>query len=524
MRSRIAKRATTGVFRGWVVGVVCVALLPRCGGGASASYRPQPSLSESLSAQAGFGPIREEWLLSSRSERAVLGHRLRVFRQRHAEDPLARVADAYLAILALDRGDEAEARRLAAGIANGPQGNTTDLGVLVQGVSLSRRGKANDALAKLTPLIGKLIDPFAQDLLHESVAEAGVQAQRWFMAVQTMNDWLKSTTEAQLGPVRARVNALLKRFPAPALEQTLRAVRLDRDREVWGKEIRHALAARLARVAMERADPRLARSVLETSRTVIQMEEDGDSLAALAASGGDAARISGSRVGLVLPTASDQLRRRGGEALAGALEVFQPRPGEDYVPGAPADEAPMLVVREQSGEAHALDEAIRALEAEGVALVIAGFDVLGASVAASSAEARGLPVVLLTAPERPPASSFAFVLGERDPAWGSDSPQATAAGARGHSRMARVAMGVPPAGSAGATCAEGLYGSGDTRFPLPAWRAQGITAILMDGPSWCAKDLLRELATSGYRPSIWKAFISAKTSIVLLSRVRVASL
>ena len=83
------------------------------------------------------------------------------------------MAEAYLAFIALDRGNPAEARAMAQRVREGPSGNTRDLGTLIDGASLAREGKPEKALQLLDPLVGRMIDSFAQDLLHGRQVGAG---------------------------------------------------------------------------------------------------------------------------------------------------------------------------------------------------------------------------------------------------------------------------------------------------------------------------------------------------------------
>lgn len=473
-----------------------------CGGSPSAA-RPVPSMAVSLEAQSAFQPIRERWLLSTTDERASLEPRLRAFRTRYTTDPLARVADAYLAFVALDRGDTERARELADRVREGPRGNTRDLGTLIDGASLAREGKPEQALRLLDPLVGKMIDDFAQDLLHEAVVRAAVDAHRWYQAVVYMNEWLRGTHERDVDAVRGKVDELLARFPAGSLESALRAMGATPQRDVWEKGLREALAARLAAVAMERSDPNLARSVLETSRTVVGMGEAGTTLAQLATSGGRAPRIVGARVGLLMETGARVRAARSAQVVAGALEVFRPaRSTERDSSPASGPEPPVLVTRDVPPDG-SLADALEELAYRGASVVVGGYDPERSAELSAYAESQSIPVVLLVAPDPMPRDArFTFVIGGEEPSWSNPSAD-QAAGQVDPSRDVRVGPGEPPDQPRTASCDRSPARAGEATFPVAAWREAGAGAVAVDGPARCARNVLQDLAGARFTPTVF---------------------
>ena len=502
--SRIAKGTSSRVAA--TAGVAVAALVLGAAGGCSGSKGakgdPVPTLAQSLDAQLAFQDIRSRWVLATRSERAALEPKVRAFRQRFAHDPVARVADAYLAFIALDRGDVEGARAAARHVRAGDPGNTRDLGVLIDGAALLRAGKPEAALERLEPLVGKMIDGFAQDLLHETVVAAAVDAHRWFQAVVYMNEWLRMADEQDKPSIRARLDTLFEKFPPNTLEASLRTVQNERDRDQWETELRASLATRLATIAMERGDPNLARSVLESSQLEDDLGDAGAGLAVLATSGGWSPRIIGARVGMLAQT-GEAVRDRSADVIAGALEVFRPGRSRDIEPGAPGPQPPALITRDVGEEADvhaALDE----LAYEGAAVIIAGLDAKSAQAAAAYAETQSIPVVLLITPQQPRAGSrFTFVAGVEDTSWLAASATMEAARKAGHAHPLRIAAGQPAKDQEGASCEAPRGRAGESRFPVVAWKAAGVDAIAIDGSGWCARDVLQDLSRGQFRPPVF---------------------
>jgi hypothetical protein len=494
----LSKRGTANVS---CAILVAGATVLSCGGSGS-SIRPVPSLAVSLEAQSSFQPIREQWLLSTMEERASLESRLEAFGLRYRSDPLARVAEAYLAFIALDRGKPAEARAMAQRVREGPSGNTRDLGTLIDGASLAREGKPEAALQLLDPLVGRMIDSFAQDLLHEAVVGAAVDAHRWYQAVVYMNEWLRATNEQDMAAVRAKVDKLLGRFPPGSLESALRAMGASKQGDIWEKELREAVAARLAAVAMERSDPNLARSVLETSRTVVGMGEAGTSLAQLATSGGRAPRIIGARVGLVVETDERLRLARSAEAVAGALAVFKPDRSMDLEPGHPGAEPPVLVTRDVPRDG-TLADALDDLAYQGVSIIVGGYDPERSAELATYAESESIPVILLVAPKTMPAGArFTFVAGTAEPSW-TTAVSDQAARQVDPARSARVGVGKAPEQPLVASCDRRAVRAGETTFPVATWQAANVESVAIDGPAWCARGVVRDLKATRFSPTLF---------------------
>jgi len=474
-----------------------------CSGSSQRSETPVASLAQSEQSQQAFQLIRQRWALATPHERLALEPELQEFRARFPTDPLTRVANVYLAWIALERGDLDTATRLADNVSKGPAGNTRDMAVLVIAAVRCRQGKPEAALDLLTPLVGKLLDPFSQEVMHAQLIDATIQARRWFEALAYMDDWLRSAEPHDRGAIRARLAVMMAGLPPDALELALRTMRGTRQRGGWSEDTRSLVAEQLSRIALGRSDPALARTVIETPGALETLGDAGDTLAQLASSGGLAPRVLDSTIGLVLPARNDLLRARAAEVVSGALEVFGPAGSTtdaDGGSGIAPSESPALITRDHRDIAAPSRAPFDELAHEGAALIVAGFDADGALLASRFAESEAVPVILLHAPSEPLKDpKYTFVVGE-----GEDAIAAalTEAASRGGRKAARIG-GAPAAETDRfASCEAKAVRAGELRFPLVDWRKQGVGAIALAGPSHCARDALLELTTARWAPAL----------------------
>jgi hypothetical protein len=180
----------------------------------------------------------------------------------------------------------------------GPAGTAHDLGELAQGAVLRKSGQPAQAFDRLLPLVGKLIDPYARALFDEEIVRAAIDARRWYEAVAYMDLWLRESQDDARATARANVDRALAGVPPEALELMLQAMRADRGRAGYGTEIRQAVVARLAAVAIEEGNTELARRLVESSGANPVTGDVAEGLEELASSGG-APAIDGRTVGLL---------------------------------------------------------------------------------------------------------------------------------------------------------------------------------------------------------------------------------
>ena len=451
---------------GFALALGCAAA---CGGSRTGVVAPTVPLSSSIEAQTELRGIEASFAQSSRAERLALENRLLAFHEHFPKDALGPVADVMLAWIALERGDLGRATELASRAEKQTDfvGTTAELARMIQGAALRRSGKAEAALGKLLPLLGKLIDPHARTFLNEEATASAIGAKHHGQAIELMLVWLHEASLEERAEVRSKLAELLASIPpvalAPILEERRRKYPEPLNEEL---EVQKTLIERLSDAAISARDQQLARRLLGAAMPLLGTS--ADEIAELAA-GAAGARVEAPTLGLVLPTRSLEARRRGTQVISGVM----------FGLGLPGSKA-RLVTRDDLGRDTGIEDALEGLGADGAAIVIAGVDREEATIAAKFAARESIPVVLLHPPAPDVADSpFVFVVGEE--------PE----------RVRKALVGVLPA--KGQTVWVGDKGSVDmareeafecSRLP-PSWR--GIGGVVVFGS--CVSDVL--LAISG---------------------------
>ncbi|MRG94718.1 hypothetical protein [Polyangium spumosum] len=448
---------------------VALACASACDGSRTIVVAPTVPLSSSIEAQTELRGIEASFAQSSRAERLALEKRLLAFQKRFPEDALGPVADVMLAWIALERGDLGRATELASRAEKQTDllGTTAELARMIQGAALRRSGKAEAALGKLLPLLGKLLDPHARTFLNEETTASAIGAKHHGQAIELMLVWLHEASFEERSEVRAKLAELVASIPpdalTPILEERRKKYPEPQSEEL---EVQKALVARLSDAAISAHDQKLAGRLLGSAMPLLGT--GADEIAELA-QGAGGARVEAPTLGLVLPTRSLEARRRGTQVVSGVM----------FGLGLPGSKA-RLVTRDDLGRDTGIEDALEGLGADGAAIVIAGVDREEATIAAKFAARESIPVLLLHPPAPDVADSpFVFVIGEE--------PE----------RVRKALVGVLP--SKGQTVWIGDKGSVDmaqeeafecTRLP-PSWRGIGGAAVYGS----CVSDVL--LATAG---------------------------
>lgn len=368
---------------------------------------PGLSLSSSPAAQAAFRPLLRRWASAqSREERAQVGPDLEAFVARFRGDGKVPAAEALLAWIAIEKGDLIAGKRLSRGAANLGPGTWQDVSLLAGGAIKRRNGDAAGALAIFRPLLGTLIDPWARDLLNEEAIAAALGAGDPALAMKVMNVWLREADDEEQQLVRSRVERALAGMADADL------IKLYDQRAAAAKaaegEIDPLFVKRVAEIAIAAKDAVLAKKLLQRSGPLLG--DRGDAVARLAA-GAAAIRIDARTVGLLLSFRTAETRRRSAEVASGVAWGLE-------LPGSGA----RLVVRDDGGDEERISGALTDLGRDGAAVIIAGIAAEDARAAASFAESRGVPVILIARPDEPAASSkradsFVLPLGASPEAW-----------------------------------------------------------------------------------------------------------
>ncbi|HMI83943.1 MAG TPA: hypothetical protein VK550_07600 [Polyangiaceae bacterium] len=432
--------------------------------------------------------MKQRFIGSNAAQRAALQKNLLWFIDAYPKDGSTPLATVYLALIAVDQGDVARARAFVDEARTGPSGTARDLSELVEGKILLRRGDSVQAFERLLPIVGKLIDPYARLLLDESIVAAAIGAHRWYEAVAYMDLWLRDGQEDEAEVVRRGVRRNLEAVPADALETMLKAMQGENGRTGYGTEIRRAVVARLASVALADQDTDLARRLVDSTDDQ-SLGEAAEGLEELASSGG-APTVDGRTIGLLVSTGKSQLGVRAAQVLTGVVDALRSGGGApDHVRLATRDER----------DTKRTDLALLSLASHGAAIIIAGFDPAQADVAARFAARTHLPVLLLSplsdgAPPPPPA----FLLGaSREAVAQALAEHLKTKGARsiaaigGHlTEAASRGLSLLPEGSCDAAAEQ----AGESRFPLTAWQKGRIDALLLLGDATCTSEAIIDTA------------------------------
>ncbi len=449
-----------------------------------------PALAESSGAAESFSLLRRRFAGGTREDRVSLEPYVTDLAERYAREPAAKMAEVFLAWIALERGRYDDALTRAARAAKDP-GNARDLATLIEGATLARRGEPSAGLDRMMPLVGKLLDPYARDLLHAEAVRAAVAAERHSDVVTLLDAWLRDVPDEDRPAVLEATRRALEAVPVGTLERALADMIRDDDAGVarHPQALLDAIVARLAGVALDRNDPALAQRLLQGEGGLGKLGDRGAAIVELAATAEGVPTVSGRRVGLLIPDGTE-LAAVGAALIDGAVGVASPALGE-----------PARFITRGAGETpEATRAAIAALGAEGVAAVIGGVDRTGAQRLADAAEAEHMPALLL-APTGAAAVRFALRFGP-DPTTGA-AAALEALSARGARVIAVVGADRPLVAGGGASvlpsvaCPVITGPRAVARFPWEQWRRERVDAILLAGDARCAEDLVLELARGG---------------------------
>jgi hypothetical protein len=306
-----------------------------------------------------------------------------------------------LAVLLVEqeRADEARAAAESVLSTRRPEdapGAADDAATIVLAAVSRRAGDGAGAMASLEPLFNRVIDVRARTLLNEELLLLAVELGRHDRAATYLRAWV---TQAA-GPLRARVEeraaSVVGRVPAASLLTLLADETSASKRDRW---LSTFLARHLAKESLRVGDSETARALLRLVPQLIG--RDADALLRVAARGAEI-RLERNTVGLVMPLRTEGLRARGLDVARGLSASL----------GLPGGET-KLVIRDHRGDASSLDDTLSLLNADGAAVIVAGFDPEESDQAIRYAERTSVPVVLLVQPTRPvPSNASAFVIGE----------------------------------------------------------------------------------------------------------------
>ncbi|MCS6901051.1 MAG: hypothetical protein RMJ98_15740, partial [Myxococcales bacterium] len=383
-----------------------------CSSAPSASHasRPVPALADSTAAALAFGQLRRRWVGASREERKRLREHVQALRAAYDSEQVARLADLYLAWIALDTGEYDEARRLAALAAAPHPGSVRLLAQLVEGATLVRQGEPEAALERLLPLVGQLVDSHARELLHEDAVIAAVSAKRWKEVLWLLDVWLRDVPEDDQHTVLEVIRGLLGTMPPAPLEEELdRRLGVNEDHS---RALKRLLVRHLTSVALKQGSSALARRLLDRPGVLPLVGEAAASLLELAAQE-NTPRVIGRQVGLFLtgyipdegslgkaPTQEEwEAAERNSQISRGALETLRTA----RVGGV------QMVLRLVPVASAA--QALEGLDAEGVSIIVGGADPESAEQLAWFSERKEIASLLLVPPRTDIPGRWHFLFG-----------------------------------------------------------------------------------------------------------------
>jgi hypothetical protein len=472
-----------------------VAAVVGCGTRRELNKAPEPALAGSPEAQLAFTQLQREW--SDEDDRERFLALLQEFVATHPRDDRARIARAYLAWLYVENGQLELASATASVVRTGPPGSARDFADVVHGAIMTRRRRPELAVRVLEPLAAKLIDARERFIFGQELASAALASRHYQGAAAALLDWLAHAGVQYRERVQRATEDLLRGLDAAALERTLGALAQHEARSPTGipalQWLRTAVRERLARLAVNSADASLARRLLETGPPSFPATEQGRALSQIATRGSVSARIVGRAVGLVLSLKTDETRRRSAEVTAGVTKALD-LPAAAAVPG-----SVRLFLEEDDGKPGDLSRALTALAGEGASILIAGVDDPGAAEAREHAERTRTAVMVLHG-NAAPAARYAITLAA--PAHADRTVLEAELDRRGLTRRAYVGTPELP-------CDVAAPSAGQLRFPVQLWRKEDVRAILLLGDAACARQVLTELRSVRYRPTLAFGFESA---------------
>lgn len=441
----------------------------------------KPDLAIGSHAQEEFQPLRAKWERGDRQTRLDLAPRLRRHTLVHERDPTARTAKAMLALISVANGDLPEVHALAQPLMDPDHpGVTNDMATVAEGTAIRLEGDAPGAMKLLEPLFGKVLDPFARDILNEQLSIAAVDVgatdpAMYGKAVRYMRGWIAQTAPAERDAVERKTIALLSRIPKDPLVELIGSVK---GTEEMGSPWLLLVGERLASLAIELNDTDLAKFLIAEARGILGEKFDEVARIAVKDTG---IRLESNTVGLLLSLRTDEHQRRD-------LEIGK---GLSLALGLPGSDA-HIVSRDDQGKVEKIEEALGLLNADGAAVIIAGVDQEEADRAKAYGEKKRVPIILLRVPSTPiDPNGPVFVLGEDPKA--VDLSLLRAMAARGVDRAAVI---------------EGMRGESDVPMRVDALDVVGVhhcgasldfigaqkaKGILLDAGPTCARESMKAL-------------------------------
>lgn len=480
----------------------------------AADERPIAALASTPESEAEFGAIVQEWSRDPKA-RALLRPRLAVLVAKLGKsgDGLEPLARAYLAVAWLDEGVPAAAEATARPLVEGPPGVPADLGTLVKGAAARRLGRSAEALTLLRPLVGKIIDPFAQPLLYEELVEACLDEGRYEDAIVYAEGWLRSAPAADQGATRASVARVLTRLPSKV------AAELWEQNRIAAPELRYS--PDLLMILQDRADQGESASLDAGEGDAKEKDKDKEPKVTTTVDGGyampvdlgPATRFDPRAVAFLLPTSQPGQGTPSAAITRAASVVLEPSLTSPFASKDGGVDAP--APKGVGSAKHRLGifdtsigvtKAFELAEKQGAGVVVGGLIESEADTLALLAQQRRVPTILLRPPRTPPILApgeprHYVVLG---PSLAAEL--AWTLGVAPAGTIARVEpVYAPPPKELDARCDASPKVAGGLSFPVELWREKKVVAVVILGDSRCAERVAEDLkpkAGATWKPTL----------------------
>lgn len=424
--------------------------------------------------------LEEHFETAGEAGRKELRPELEAFVRRYPRDKGSERARLLLARIAVSERRFGAAEEILTRLLALDPGAARDEAIVVRAAVDNRRGEPEMALARLEPLQGKLLAGSARDAYAREKILAALSLRRWRLAVDSMATWL---SEDQGGVVENQrwVQEAVSQVPARALVRVL-IDWPDESTENARQWLQRTIIERLTDVALSTQDAALARDLLQRSPPWLRASPHGEKLANLASLARKDAQISGRSVGLVLGGQTPLQRQRVVRVAAGLLRGLGLR--DDGAQDTSGEESAVrFVAAEDTGS---LQAALSTLSGLGASVLVAGVDPAGADLALTYAEAKEVPVVVMSEPRVPNRRlRYGFVAGT------SELTQLVALEGMGpRTRSWRFI------GPTDASC------DPRTPFPLVQWQQEHVDAVGVLGDERCMRRAMKVLARAAWEPLV----------------------
>jgi hypothetical protein len=479
-------------------------------GGSDADLRPVATVASNTASSAALDDIRDAWDERETAGPSELRLKIERFLRLYPEDGAIDLVHVFYAQLLLEQNDlKGATDQLALAevpkkFSTAPREGTTRNFLLVARAHLFRLlGRPGESFELLRPFAGKIVDGQVFELFQEEITLDAVAARKDYEAIAYMDSWLRNADEDNRETAREEIPKALAVMPSDVLENSLRAMRSNQTPSGYGAEIQRLIGTRLADVAVQTGNTRLANWLVDPAAGGAPAVLDSDAglvVSELATRHHDVTTVDRRTIGIVIPAGSEMLRDQAADVMRGVAWGLE-LPRRDPTAG----DQTRLVTRDDGGRADQLEAVLDDISGEGAGVIVCALQGTTADRAVKWAEKNHVVVMTLAAPTHEKPVHYAFNLGSPPaeqlkaladalvisgtkrrvaPVVDADLADDLSAAFAAHPALAPF-QPVP--------CEIGAGTANPGRFPLSAWEKAGVRTWFVAGPEDCARDLLHEV-------------------------------